>query len=100
MRFIQSGVGVLLVMHEEGIFYDDEMQDDIKDCYKGGYMGLQVDWEGGHGVLYREPGWIHEVVGHQVKLSQSTYIVFVFVIVFLSLSVSLILRVGDGLLVI
>ena len=41
-------------------------------------MGLQVDWEGGHGVLYREPGWIHEVVGHQVKLFQSTYIVFFF----------------------
>ena len=39
-------------------------------------MGLQVDWEGGHGVLYREPGWIYEMVGHQVKLSQSTYIVF------------------------
>ena len=57
-------------------------------------MGLQVDWEGGHGVLHREPGWIHEVVGHQVKLVQSTYIVV------LSLSVSLILRVGEGRLVI
>ena len=57
-------------------------------------MGLQVDWEGGHGVLYREPGWIYEVVGHQVKLVQSTYIVF------MSLSVSVILRVGEGRLVI
>ena len=51
---------------------------------KVGYMGLQVDWEGGHGVLHREPGWIYEVVGHQVKLFQSTYIVFVFVFVCLA----------------
>ena len=43
-----------------------------------------MDWEGGHGVLYREPGWIYEVVGHQVKLFQSTHIVFVFVFVWLA----------------
>ena len=26
----------------------------------------QVDWEGRNGVLHREPGRVHEVVGHQV----------------------------------
>ena len=58
-------------------------------------MGLQVDWEGGHGVLYRKPGWIHEVVGHQVKLFQSMYLHCLWH----CLCLCLILRVGEGRLV-
>ena len=29
-------------------------------------QSTQVDWEGWNGVLHREPGRVHEVVGHQV----------------------------------